>query len=175
MKNQSFLNKLFTFIAAISGCIWLGAYVTRMIISYQLFDIDMKIASYINHNNLESILKIISPSINTTFVLFITFIIAFTIFLFTSNIKLKENGWMFISVVIIYTTLPFEGYLMIIDFKIISAISLSDLINSDYAISLIRERFTSLGSFPIIILLSYCSLIYFLIFKPFTLQQLNEN
>jgi len=83
MKNQSFLNKLFTLIAAISGSIWLGAYATRMIISYQLFDIDMKIASYINDNNLESILKIISPSINTTFVLFLTFIIAFTIFLFT--------------------------------------------------------------------------------------------
>ena len=123
MKNQSFLNKLFTLIAAISGCIWLGSYATRMIISYQLFDIDMKIASYINDNNLEIILKIISPSINTTFVLFVTFIIAFTIFLFTSDIKLKENGWMFITVVIIYTTLPFEGYLMIIDFKIISALT----------------------------------------------------
>jgi len=82
---------------------------------------------------------------------------------------------MFITAVIIYTTLPFEGYLMIIDFKIISALSLSDIINSDYVISLIRERFTSLGSFPIIILLSYCSLIYFLISKPFTLPQLNEN
>ena len=146
-----------------------------MIISYQLFDIDMKIASYINDNNLEGILKIISPSINTTFILFVIFILAFTIFLFTSDMKLKENGWMFIIAVIIYTTLPFEGYLMIIDFKIISALSLSDIINSDYVISLIRERFTSLGSFPIIILLSYCSLIYFLIFKPFTLQQLNEN
>jgi hypothetical protein len=175
MKNQSFLNKLFTLIAAISGSIWLGAYATRMIISYQLFDIDMKIASYINDNNLESILKIISPSINTTFVLFLTFIIAFTIYLFTSNIKLKENGWMFITAVIIYTTLPFEGYLMIVDFKIISALSFSDIVNSDYVISLIRERFTSLGSFPIIILLSYCSLIYFLISKPFTLQQLNED
>ncbi|GMR25032.1 MAG: hypothetical protein BMS9Abin39_0307 [Ignavibacteria bacterium] len=175
MKNQNFLNKLFTLIAAISGSIWLGAYATRMIISYQLFDIDMKIASYINGNNLESILKIISPSINTTFVLFLTFIIAFTIYLFTSNIKLKENGWMFITAVIIYTTLPFEGYLMIIDFKIISALSFSDIVNSDYVISLIRERFTSLGSFPIIILLSYCSLIYFLISKPFTLQQLNED
>ncbi len=175
MKNQSFLNKLFTFITVISGCIWLGAYVTRMIISYQLFGVDMKIASYINDNNLEGILKIISPSINTTFILFVIFILAFTVFLFTSDMKLKENGWMFITAVIIYTTLPFEGYLMIIDFKIISALSLSDIINSDYVISLIRERFTSLGSFPIIILLSYCSLIYFLIFKPFTLQQLNEN
>ncbi len=88
---------------------------------------------------------------------------------------MKENGWMFITVVIIYTTLPFEGYLMIIDFKIISVLSFSDIVNSDYVISLIRERFAALGSFPIIILLSYCPLIYFLISKPFTLQQLNEN
>ena len=175
MKNQSLLNKLFTFIAAISGSIWLGTYATRMIISYQLFGIDMKIASYINDNNLEGILKIISPSINTTFILFVIFIIAFTIFLFTSDIKLKENGWMFITVVVIYTTLPFEGYLMIIDFKIISVLSFSDIIKSAHVMSLMRERFTSLGSFPIIILLSYCSLIYFLIFKPFTLKQLNEN
>ena len=170
MKNQNLLTKIFALIAMLSGAIWLGAYAVRMMVSYQLFDIDMNLMGFVNDNNLEGILIAISPAINTTFILYITFIIAFTLFLFTSVLKFKENGWLFIITIIVYVTLPFEVYLMITDVSIIKELNYSEVINSQYAVSLIRERFITLSSFPIIIFLSYCSIIYFLIFKPFKLD-----
>src|SRR3972149_7728684 len=170
MKNQNLLTKIYALIAMLSGAIWLGAYAVRMMVSYQLFDIDMNLMGFVNDNNLEGILIAISPAINATFILYITFIIAFTLFLFTSVLKFKENGWLFIITIIVYVTLPFEVYLMITDVSIIKELNYSEVINSQYAVSLIRERFITLSSFPIIIFLSYCSIIYFLIFKPFKLD-----
>jgi len=167
MKEQNLLNKIFVCLAVLSGSIWLGAYAERMIISYQLFDIDMNIMPYVNQQNLSGILVTIITGVYTTFILYIFFIFAFTIFLFTSKISLRQNGWLFIIAVIVYLTLPFEAYLSTIDYRIISAFSFTDVIDADYIVSLIKDRFTTLSSFPIIIFLSYCSMIYFLLFKPF--------
>jgi hypothetical protein len=168
MNEQNLLNKIFAFLAVLSGSIWMGSYAQRMIISYQLFDIDMNIMSYVNQQNLSGILVTINPAVITTFILYIFFIFSFTIFLLSSKIILKENGWLFIMAVIVCLTLPFEAYLVTIDYKIISALNFSDVIDAKYVISLYKDRFTTLGSFPIIIFLSYCSFIYFLFFKPFT-------
>jgi hypothetical protein len=175
MKGQSLLNKIFAFFAVLSGSIWLGAYAERMIISYQLFDIDLNVMPYVNQQNLSGILVTITPSVYITFILYIFFIFSFTIFLFSSKIGLRENGWLFIIAVIIYLTLPFEAYLLTIDYKIISALNYSDVIDAKYVISLFKDRFTDLSSFPIIIFLSYWSLIYFLFFKPFTNKIQNET
>ena len=175
MNEQNLLNRIFAFLAVLSGSIWLGSYAERMIISYQLFDIDMNIMPYVNQQNLSGILVTITPAVYTTFIVYLFFIFAFTIFLFFSKISLRENGWLFIIAVIVYLTLPFETYLLTIDYKIISALNFSDVIDAEYIVSLIKDRFTTLSSFPIIIFLSYCSLIYFILFKPFTKKIQNEN
>jgi len=162
------LNKIFAFLTVLSGAIWLGSKAERMIISYQLFDIDMNIMPYVNQQNLSGILATIVPAVFTSFIIYIFFIFTFSIFFFTSKISLRENGWLFIITVIIYLTLPFEAYLSTIDYRIISAFSFNDASDADFILSLIKDRFTTLSSFPIIIFLSYCSLIHFLLFKPFT-------
>jgi hypothetical protein len=174
MNEQNLINKIFAFLAILFGAIWLGSYADRMIISYQLFDTNMNIMPYVNEQNLSGILVTITPVVYLTFILYIFFILAFTIFLFSSKISLRENGWLFIIAVIIYLTLPFEVYLLTIDYKTISALYSSDVIDAKYVISLLEDRFTTLSSFPIIIFLSYCSLIYFLFFKPFTKKIQNE-
>jgi hypothetical protein len=174
MNKQNLINKIFAFLAILFGAIWLGSYADRMIISYQLFDTNMNIMPYVNEQNLSGILVTITPVVYLTFILYIFFILAFTIFLFSSKISLRENGWLFIIAVIIYLTLPFEVYLLTIDYKTISALYSSDVIDAKYVISLLKDRFTTLSSFPIIIFLSYCSLIYFLFFKPFTKKIQNE-
>jgi hypothetical protein len=167
MKDQKLPAKIFGFIAILSGIIWLGVYASRTLISYQLFDVKMNLMPFTSSQNLEGIFIAITPVINTTFVLYIIFIIAFTIFLFLSNIKLKQNGWLFIIVVIVYVTLPFEVYLMTIDYKLICELNYNEIVNAEYSAELLREGLIFFSGFPVIIFLSYCSLIYFLVFKPF--------
>ena len=69
MKENSLFNKIIGFIVLLSGSIWLGSYAVRMIISYQLFDIDLNIMPFVNEQNLSGILVTINPAVITTFVL----------------------------------------------------------------------------------------------------------
>ena len=71
MNEQNILNKIIAFLAVLPGSIWIGSYAVRMIISYQLFDIDMNIMPYVNQQNLSGILVTINPVVITTFVLYI--------------------------------------------------------------------------------------------------------
>jgi len=172
---RTIFTNTFKLFALLSGCLWLGVYISRMLISYQLFDIDLNLMSYISDQNLEAIFVTITPVINATFILYTLFIIAFTVFLFLSKMKLKENGWLFIIVLIVYITLPFEAYLMIIDYNLVTQLNFSETINSSYIIDLIKERFVQLNGFPWIIILSYCTIIFMLLFKPFSSAAKNEN
>ena len=124
---------------------------------------------------MEGILIIITPSINATFILYIIFIISFTVFVILTNIKLKKNGWLFIISAIIYITFPFEIYLMVkIDYKLIMAFS-AGINDANSFLSLMIDRFKVLGSFPIILIWCYITIPYFLLFRPFTIREKKDE
>jgi hypothetical protein len=65
---------------------------------------------------------------------------------------------------------------MNIDYKIVSLIN-SESFNPNDVIELIKDRFKTFSSFPIIEIFSYFAVIFLLIFKPLTKKvfQANEN
>lgn len=168
MKKMSTLSKIFAVIALISGSIWVGAYLTRLFTVYQLFEgADLTIKGYINDNNLNGILFSLLPIIVVHFAAFIIMIVTIGIFYFTSKLKLRYNGWLFIIVVAIIITLPFEVYLMLIDYKVIVSLN-SGSFDGMRIISLLRDRIKDLSSFSIVALLTYISFFYFIVFQPLT-------
>ena len=175
MKNKKLTANLAASLALLSGSVWFGVYLLRMFICYRIFDVDMNFIGNLNTQNLSGFLFALTPVINTTFVTYIIFIVIFSIFLFTSKISLKKNGWLFIITLIVYITLPFEAYLMTIDYKMILELNYSIHVNVDYVTGLIKDRFENLSSFPIIIIFSYCAAYFFLIFKPLMQKKNNEN
>jgi hypothetical protein len=169
MKNLNIFSKIFLTIAFLSGALWTGAYLSRMIISYQLFEgPDLLLKSSLNSTNLPAIFSVLNSSVVLTIILYIVFIFNFVIFLLSSKISLKQNGWLFIIALAIFITLPFELYLMTIDYKIVSLI-FSNTYNSQQIVSLYVKRFKILGSFPLMEIFCYFSFFYFILFRP--LQQ----
>lgn len=174
MRKLSNLPKTFLFITSIACCLWLGSYVLRMFISYQLFEApDLSIKSYITSENIEGILFTLLPAFTTTFLLYTLFIPSFILFLVTSKISLKNNGWLFMICLIILITLPFEAYLMIIDYNIIMAL-ISDTIDTSFVIANIRERFTVFSSFPLIEIFCFFAIIFLALFKPLTKEPVTK-
>ncbi len=170
MKKQSFFSKLFASFALVSGSIWIGSYLVKLFLIYQLFEPkDLILKEMFLIDDINTILLSLLPAFLTPFLAYIIMIMSFVLFLLSSKIKLKENGWLFISIVIILITLPFELYLLIIDFKIISML-LQSSFNADSIINLVRDRITALSSFPIIEILSYLSILFLIIFKPLTIK-----
>jgi len=175
MKKNNKISSIFGYLALTSGSIWFGAYIARLVSTYQMYEeTEPVFKAFINSTNLPAIVEILEPLVYLTFITYLIMIVCFTLFLFTSHLKLKENGWLFIITAIIYIMLPFEAILSIIDYKLI-IFFMNGQFSSETIVDLITDRLYSLSSFPIIQILSYLAIPYLLIFKPFTLKSKNEN
>ena len=171
MYNLNKTSKIFLFLTTLSGSLWMGTYFARSLIFYQLFEPkDFILKPIFNEQNLHAVLIELNPLIILTLVLYLIFIVTYFLFIAISKISLKNNGWLFITTIIIVLTLPFELYLMSIDYKIASHIFFGNF-NSLQVIQLIIERFKVLSSFPVIELFCYFSIVYFVIFKPLTARK----
>jgi hypothetical protein len=168
MIHLNKLSKFFLYITVISGSLWTGTYLLRMLLTYQIFEgTDLVLREYISPGSLVPIYSVLNPAIASTFTLFILFLLSFIIFLLTSKISLKQNGWLFIIAVIVLVTAPFEIYLMSIDYDILININYS-VLNEDLISGLLRKRIKVLSSFPLIELFSYFAFYYLILFRPFT-------
>ena len=175
MEKKNKLSSTFGYFALVLGSIWFGAYFSRLLITYQMFEAtDLSLKNYISTENLPSIFQTLYPMISLTFITYLLLILSFTFFLFSTKLKFRENGWLLVISLIIYLTLPFEVILLSIDYKMM-LLFLNDQFPSNIILELIVKRITLLSSFPIIIILSYISIPFFLVFKPFTLKSINEN
>ena len=175
MKKHNKLSSVFGYLALTSGSIWFGAYVSRLLTTYQMFEeTEYTLKDYISNANLSAIFQTTFPLVNLTFYSYIVMTISFTLFLILSRLKLKENGWLLIVALIIYLTLPLESLLLMTDYKLI-VLFLNEQFGSEQILKLVVERLSKLSSFPIILILSYFTIPYFLVFKPFTLKIKDEN
>ncbi len=165
------------FITCLSGSLWLGSYMTRLFVTYRLFeDTDFILKPYYHSGNLSEVLLTLLPAFTSTLILYIIFFIFFIFFLIFSKLNFKQNGWLFIITLLVFVTFPFEAYLMNIDYKIVSLVN-KESFNPTEVIELIIERFKVFSSFPVIEIFCYFAIIFLLIFKPLTkkIQQANEN
>ena len=175
MKKSNYVSNSFAYLALASGTIWFGGYVARLLVTFQLFEpADFSLKTFITNSNFPAIIQAIHPLINLTFFTYLVFVVFFSLYLISTRLKFKQNGWLFIITMIVYVTLPFEVVLMLIDYKLI-ILFLESNFSSGEILQLITKRITTLNSFPIILLLSYLAIPYFLVFKPFTLSSKNEN
>ena len=175
MININRFSKFILFIACLSGSLWLGSYMTRLFVTYRIFEeTDFILRPYYNTGNLSEVLLTLLPAFTSTFVLYIIFFLFFIIFLIFSKINLKQNGWLFIITILVLVTSPFEAYLMSIDYKIISLVG-NESFNPNDVIELIKERFKVFSSFPVIEIFCYFAIIFLLIFKPLTKNNLSVH
>lgn len=175
MKNLNKFSRYLFFIICLSGAIWLGSYITRLSVTYRLFDSnDFVLKDYINTQSLNNILNILLPAYLFTFISYIIFFVFFILFLSTSKLSLKNNGWLFIISVVVLLTFPFEAYLMTIDYNIISLLTGSSF-NAGEVLTLIIKRFKVLSSFPVIEIFCYFAIISLLIFQPLTKNIITEK
>jgi len=168
MKNKFTLSKILAVLALVSASIWLGSYLSRLFIVYQFFEgPDLILKNYINENNIDGILFSVLPAIIVHFVSFIIMMIATILFYFTTKLSLRFNGWLFIILIAALILLPFEIYLMSIDYNIILALN-SRAFDSTQVVTMLRDRITDLSSFSIVAMLTYSSFYYFIVFQPLT-------
>lgn len=166
MKNNTIFVKVIQFLLIVSLIIWLGGYISRHLVIYQLFEPEgLVLRPNYNLENLNVVWNTISPLLVLNLVSFPLFILFYLSYLFFSKINLKKEGWLFISTIVILITAPFEIYLLIKDYEIIRLIY-SSVSNSENVLNLIRERINILSSFSLIEIFSYLAIVFLTILKP---------
>lgn len=173
MAKLSLVSKIFLFLAILFFSIFLGGYIARQMLIYQLFEqngIDFK--SMYNEQNLGLIYTTLLPVLILNLVSYGTFLISSILFTVTSKIKIKYEGWLFAIIIILVITTPFEIYLSTIDLKIVSLI-MSNSAPVNAISELIKERMTVLSSFSLIEVFSFTAIIFLYLFQP--LRKKNEN
>ncbi len=167
-KETSTFAKILALISLVALSLWIGTYLSKLLTIYYLFEgPELILRNYINEQNLDAFLRILLPLHSLQITTYLIFILTFILFIIFSKISIKYNGWLFIIIMIVLVTLPFEIYLMTIDLKFVQAI-LSNNFNSEQLIVLLRERIKVLSSYPLVALFSYISIYYFIIIQPFT-------
>lgn len=173
IKELPTLAKIIALISLVALSVLLGSYVTKLFTVYYLFEgPDLVLRNYIDPSHLDTTLKVLFPVHLIQFIAYVITILGLILFVITSKLSIKYNGWLFIIILLFLVTLPFEVYLMTIDYKFIVA-AMSDKINSAELLELLRDRIKELSSYPLVALFSYISIYYFIIFQPLTKS--NQN
>ncbi len=172
MKKLNKISKTFLFLSLLSGALWMGSYLTRLVTSYQMFETKgFVLRNFINEQNISSVVTMLRAPVIATTILYFIFLVSFILFLVFSKLNLRKNGWLFIISLIIFITCPFELYLIAtIDFDIINLLGSAGFSGQE-VVNLVTERFKVLSSFPIIELLGYFSIIYFALFQPLKVKE----
>lgn len=166
MNNLSKFSKIFLFLFASSGVIWIGSYITRLSLFYHLFQAtEYQLKDFVTDQNIGGIFETLIAAVSINLVFYVIMIIAFIFFLISGKINLKQHGWLFISMVLIIFTAPFEIYLLSIDYQIVINVFQGNF-NSKEILTLVIKRFTILSSFPIVEILAYFAVLYLFLFQP---------
>lgn len=143
----------------------------RLLVTYQLFQPkDFLLKNYVTPENLPGIFITINPAIVFTLSLFPIFLFSLIMFLLLSKISLRKEGWLFVALLIIIVTAPFEIYLMTIDLKT-SVKVLAGNFQTDEILSLYIKRNKVLSSFPLIMLFSYFSIVFLALIRPLRMKK----
>jgi len=170
--KKNILSKILLSLCLISFIVWLGSYISRQLLVYQLFEpINLELKNFYNVQNLTGVLETVLPILVINFISYPSFLVLFFFYIFSSKIKIKNEGWLFIILMIVIITAPFELYLTLLDYKIVSLLY-AGTFDSNAVVELIRERIVVLSSFPMIEVFSYIAAIFIAVFKP---MRKNEN
>ena len=173
MKNLSKTSKVILVITFVSYALWLGTYVAKNLIFFQFFEPGtMALKGVYAQADLLGIFYTVYPVITINIICYALFVIFFLLFTFTSKLGLRNNGWLFISLLVVILTMPVELYLIFkYDFNF--AVQANNLtISVQPALELIKQRVTKFGMYSFVSIFSTVSILLFFIFKPLTK---NEN
>jgi hypothetical protein len=172
MMKKQFLPNLVLSLTLSFAVVWIGSYITRLVLVYQFFEpVNLELRNLYNTQNLASVLTMVISPIVCNIITFPLFLVSFFLYIFISKINIKNEGWLFLTMMVIIITAPFEIYLLSMDLSIIELL-FSPNYDVNQAINMIRERMVVLSSFPLIEIFCYIALVFVVVFKPL---RKNEN
>jgi hypothetical protein len=159
-------NKTALTLLAIAAIFWLGAINIRALIGNELLIYDQfQFRTSIPPDRENTLFQLISNASLVVIISYAVVLISAVWFAATTNLKIKENGWLLMCYILFFIFVPVEVYTYIVDIKFMLLFR-SNPPNHDELLRLFGQRLGALSGVPVIALLCYYSIIPIIIFKP---------
>ena len=164
MEKQS--SNVSLFVLVVCGIIWLGAVNVRALIGNELLIFGtLQFKQNLDPELEREVFRLISLS---SLVVIGGYIGAFTsavVFVRTTTMKFKQNGWLMMSALLFFIFSPVELYTLYLDWRMIALDFFSNPPLTEFRVLFIH-RLAALAGVPMIALLSYYTIIGFAIWQP---------
>jgi hypothetical protein len=164
MQKQS--SKVSLFVLIVSAIVWLGAVNVRAVIGNELLNfgtLDFK--EHVDAGLEREVFRLISL---TSLIVIGGYLLTFTsavIFVTTTTLRFKNNGWLMMSAILFFMFSPVEFYTLFLDWKMIALDFFANPTLTDFRILFIH-RLAALAGVPMIALLSYYTIVGLAIWQP---------
>jgi hypothetical protein len=146
--------------------LWLGGVHIRAILGSDMLKFGtLEFEDYLSPDVEREIFRLISFISIIVIVGYLVVLISSVVFLTSSPFRLREHGWLMMSVILFYLFVPVELFTMIIDGKMIYQEFFTTVDNSVFR-ELFIARVGALAGAPVIALLCYYTIIVLAVFQP---------
>ena len=164
---ESHTAKISLLLTVIGAVVWLGGVNVRAIVGADLLefgtpDFKPNIHPYVERE----VFGLIARSSIIVILAYLLTLVSSIVYLKTTQLTLKQNGWLMMSAILFYLFVPVEVYTMILDGRIIyldMVLSSNDLVEFR---KLFIHRLAALSGVPIIALMCYYTITGLVIFQP---------
>jgi hypothetical protein len=166
-KNSSSLtNKIALTLLILSAIFWLGSINIRSLIGNELLDYDeFAFKLSIPPDREFTLFQMLSNSSLVVVISYLFVLISAIWFLKTTNLKIKNNGWLLMSAILFFMFVPVELYTNYLDIKFMIAFNYPPY-NRDELLKIFGERLGAFRGLPVIAVFCYYTIIPIVIFKP---------
>lgn len=166
MELKKIHTKIYLFLLILASLFWLGGSIYRAIIAYTLFEpFSLIVKSQITYDILRQTLKLIGNINVYVLISYPIVLLTFVLFVRSTRVSLKKEGWLFMITMILVLFFPIEIYLSYRDINFTLMVLFSNF-DTNLALSLLIQRISALGGLPAIGSLCYFTSIWLAIFQP---------
>ena len=159
-------TKISLFLLLVFGIVWLGAVNVRAIIGNELLNFGtIEFKSTIDPELEREVFRLISLSSIVIAAGYAGTFLGALVFVRTTPLRFKENGWLMMSSILFFIFSPIEFYTLFLDLKMVSLDLLWNASPAEFR-ALFMHRLTTLAGVNIIALLSYYTIIGLAIWQP---------
>lgn len=170
---QSRSNKIALTLLILAAIFWLGGINIRTLIGNELLDYDQfDFKTSIPPDRENTLFQMMSNASLVVVISYAIVLISAIWFIVTTNLKMKENGWLMMCAILFFLFVPVEIYTCYLDVQFMILFQTGPP-NHDGLLKLFGERIGGLSGVPIIAIFCYYSIIPIAVFRP--LRKAKDN
>jgi hypothetical protein len=170
MTHSVRVSRIALFFLAVGAIVWLGGVNARALTGNMLFKPGtLNFEEYLAPEAEAEIFRVLAFTSVVTMIGYGVVLVSATVFLATTTIRLRENGWLMMSAILFFAFVPVELYTGYLDARMIHDEFFTSAGNDVFR-ELFLTRLQALQGAPFVALLCYYTIIGLVVFRPLTRQ-----